>query len=111
MTQKFYVNSDERVCRVTLECEEGSFTGIATCSENDQFNVETGVLLAQKRALLQVKQADIKQFQSELNSYSDQINGFIEALKGYAKAKRKLNNAKKCLTELYREINVLTTEE
>ena len=110
MKEKFYVNSDERTCRVTLECEEGSFTGIATCSEGDNFVPELGLDIAYKRALLQVKQADVKQFQDEVKSYSDQINTFIEMLRKFTKARRKLNNAKKCLTALYREIHDLTQD-
>lgn len=110
MKEKFYVNSDERTCRVTLECEEGSFTGIATCSENDKFDPELGLDIAYKRALLQVKQVDIKEFQKELKTYADQIESYVETFRAYAKARRKLNRAKACQEELYREIAVLTED-
>lgn len=108
MTEKIYVNSDERVCRVTLECEEGSFTGIATCSEGDRFDFDLGLALAYKRALLQVKRADIKVFQKETKEYADQIEAFINIFRGYAKAERKLKRAKQCQASLYREIDALT---
>ena len=110
MTEHYYVNSEERTCRVTLECEEGTFNGIATCSNEDKFDIDKGIALAFKRALLQVKQADIREFNNEVNSYNDQIKELLEVAKRYAKAKRKLNRAKACLSDLYREIDYLTHE-
>jgi len=111
MTQKFYVNSDERTCRVTLECDEGTFNGIATCSEEDKFDVIRGLAIANKRALLQVKQADIRQFNEEVKSYEDRINELLDVAKKYGRAKRKLNAAKKCLSDLYHEIHLLTQDD
>lgn len=46
MEQEIFVDSRQNLCKVTLKCDEGTFTGIATCMNEDKFDVEKGLELA-----------------------------------------------------------------
>ena len=108
MEEKIFVNSDENLCQVTLICDEGTFVGKATCSSEDKFDVNRGLELARKRALVQVKNADLKIFNEKLRELEDRKNEIMEFVRQYKRAKDRQEKAKKCLTELYREIGELT---
>lgn len=108
MEEKIFVNSDENLCQVTLICDEGTFVGKATCSSEDKFDVQRGLELARKRALVQVKNADLKIFNEKLREFEERKNEIMEFVRQYKRAKNRQEKAKQCLSNLYREIGELT---
>jgi len=103
---RYIVNKEKRtvVCIVYVNKQtcKGTFTGIAKCSDEDEFNEEYGKLLAKRRAILKEQTKELSNIEwdlgfedlEELKKFQNMINRRQQLSENIKKLKREISQTK-----------------